>query len=82
MKLSTALCFLVFAGCATASQHAVTAQESSLQGENGSEQMADPVRLETPAGTFLVNPEHADDFQRLLAGEPSTKPFYAADVIE
>ncbi|WP_224373003.1 hypothetical protein [Hyalangium versicolor] len=81
MKLPVALGFLVFAGCATSSsQHALVVEQTSSQA--GESLPADPVRLETPAGTFLVNPAHAEDFHKLLAGEPTSKPFYAADITE
>lgn len=31
------------------------------------------MRLETRAGTFLVQPENAEDFGRALVGEPTDK---------
>ena len=33
------------------------------------------MRLETPAGTFLVHPNNAEDFGKLLAGEPTDKQY-------
>lgn len=78
MKLHAALGFLIFAGCATSSPHTLKAEQQASPA--GTEQLADPVRVETPAGTFLVNPSHAEDFRKLLAGEPTSKDFYAADV--
>jgi hypothetical protein len=82
MKLYAALCFLVFAGCATSSSpRALSAAEASLEGGGGpggrTQEGAEPVRLETPAGAFLVSPEHAEDFKNALAGEPTPMPFYA-----
>ena len=86
MKSLAALCFLVFAGCATpqATQVVSTSKAASEGGgapEGQVEQLASPVRLETPAGTFLVSPGHAEDFARALAGEATPTRFYAgADI--
>jgi hypothetical protein len=81
MKLHTLLCFLAFAGCATPSSRAPSAAEASREGGGGpggrSEEGAEPVRLETPAGAFLVSPAHVEDFQKLLSGEPTSKSFHA-----
>lgn len=79
MKPYSALCFLFFAGCATlpsnmrddGSGGTVAAQPHEL---------AEPVRLETRSGTFLVHPNNAPDFQRLLAGEP-TQQRYTAGIL-
>ncbi|HYH96376.1 hypothetical protein [Hyalangium sp.] len=81
MKLHAALCFLVFAGCATTSSpRAMSALEES-EGGGGpggrTLEATEPVRLETPAGTFLVSPGHEEDFKKALAGEPTRIPFYA-----
>ncbi len=82
MKSLAALCFLVFAGCAT-SQTAQVVSTSEAASERGgepvghAEQLASPVRLDTPAGTFLVSPGHAEDFARALAGEATPTRFYA-----
>ncbi|PTL77657.1 hypothetical protein [Vitiosangium sp. GDMCC 1.1324] len=42
----------------------------ALAGGSGS-----PVRMETPAGTFLVHPNNAEDFAKLLSGEPTDKQY-------
>lgn len=79
MKPYTALCFLLFAGCATV--------PSEMRDDGGggtvateTQEVAEPVRLETRAGTFLVHPDNAEDFQRLLAGEP-TRQRYTAGIL-
>lgn len=81
MRLQTLLCLLVFAGCATTSSRALSAVEASEEGGGGpggrSHEGAEPVRLETPAGDFLVSPAHVEDFKKVLAGEPTAKPFHA-----
>jgi hypothetical protein len=82
MKLHAALCFLVFAGCAsTQSTRAMTVLQVPAEDGAGAagrlEQAAPPVRLETPAGTFLVSPGHAEDFAKALAGEATPTRFYA-----
>lgn len=81
MKLHAALCFLAFAGCATSSPQALNAAEATWEGGGGPggrlQEGAEPVRLETPAGDFLVSPGHVEDFKRVLAGEPTRIPFYA-----
>ena len=82
MKLHAALCFLLFAGCATApGLRAPDAAEASVQGGGRpggrARQTTYPVRMETPAGTFLVSPPHAEDFKKVLAGEPTSQPFLA-----
>ena len=43
-------------------------------------ELAEPVRLETRSGTFLVHPNNASDFQKLLAGEP-TRQRYSASIL-
>jgi hypothetical protein len=83
MKLHTALCILTFAGCATApSPRATNVSEAALEdgggGPAGGPQQAEyPVRLETPAGTFLVSPHHAEDFAKALSGQPTQTHFFA-----
>jgi hypothetical protein len=83
MKLHAALCFLLFAGCATVpASRAPDAAEASVEGGGGGpggspQQSTYPVRMETPAGTFLVSPPHAEDFKKILAGEPASQPFLA-----
>ncbi|MDY7228910.1 hypothetical protein [Hyalangium rubrum] len=76
MKLHAALCFLVFAGCATVPSGAALSDGGGGPVGSTLEQAA-PVRLQTPAGTFLVSPQHADDFAKALAGEATPTPFYA-----
>lgn len=82
MKLHAALCLLVFAGCATTpqslgGQDVAHGAEEGGGGPAGSLQEAEPVRLRTPAGTFLVSPQHADDFAKALAGQETPTRFYA-----
>jgi hypothetical protein len=83
MKLHAALGFLVFAGCATAPfSRAMSALEASEDGGGGTagilQETPEPVRVETPAGTFLVSPRHEEDFKKALAGEPTSTHFHAA----
>lgn len=66
MKRHAALCVLILSGCGTVA--------ASL-GEDGGP--PGPVRLETPAGTFLVHPNNAEDFGKLLAGEPTAHQYYS-----
>jgi hypothetical protein len=86
MKLHTALCCLLLAACATpSSQGTGSAAETSLEGGGGpggrASEAREPVRVETPAGSFLVSPAHEEDFKKVLAGEPTPVPFFAgADV--
>jgi hypothetical protein len=82
MKTLAALCFLVLAGCATTqSTQTMSVSEANSEGGGGPagsvEELASPVRLETPAGTFLVSPGHAEDFAKALAGEATPTRFYA-----
>jgi len=82
MKLHPALCFLVFVGCATTqSTQAMSVSEAASEGRSGPagsvEELASPVRLETPAGSFLVSPGHAEDFAKALAGEATPTHFFA-----
>lgn len=67
MKLPAALCLLTLAGCATAPT------KGDARAAAGTPEQAEPMRLETRAGTFLVQPENAEDFGRALAGEPTDK---------
>jgi len=82
MKSLAALCFLVFVGCATTqSTQAMSVSEATSEGGGGpggsAEELATPERIETPAGTFLVSPGHAEDFAKALAGESTPTHFYA-----
>jgi hypothetical protein len=88
MKLHAALCLLVLAGCATVPSPLSSDVERVLMPGSGapagdSHVVPEPVRLETPAGSFLVHPNNADDFAKLLAGEPTEKQYFAltADVV-
>ena len=75
MKLHAALCLMVLASCAT-----VPAPRSlSEAGSGGSlgREASEPVRLETPSGAFLVHPNNAEDFARLLAGEPTQQQYFS-----
>ena len=42
-------------------------------------EMTEPVRIETTAATFIVRDAVAEDFQKLLAGEPTQHEYYAGD---
>jgi hypothetical protein len=82
MKSLAALCFLVLAGCATTqSTQAMNVSEATSEGGGrpgaSAEELAMPARIETPAGTFLVSPGHAEDFAKALAGEATPMRFYA-----
>ncbi|HYO74812.1 MAG TPA: hypothetical protein VEU33_52950 [Archangium sp.] len=78
MKLHAALCLLTLAGCATlpSPRSALAEPVAGSGGPTGDVQaVAEPVRMETPAGTFLVHPNNAGDFGKLLAGEPTDKQY-------
>jgi hypothetical protein len=75
MKLYATLCFLVLAGCATVPAAHSLAGGGGPAGATG--EGLDAVRLETPAGTFLVHPNNAEDFARLLAGEPTQQQYFS-----
>ncbi|ADO70595.1 hypothetical protein [Stigmatella aurantiaca] len=79
MKRLTALCCLIFVGCATAPmpRTLLRLSEDSNARTDSPVDVAEPVRVETRAGTFLVSPGHAEDFLKLLAGEPTPIHFYA-----
>lgn len=82
MKLHAALCFLALTACATTpSPRATDTVEASLEGGGGPggsvPEQHEPLRMETPAGTFLVSPPHVEDFKKVLAGEPSSVPLFA-----
>ncbi|NVJ27588.1 hypothetical protein HUW62_40880 [Myxococcus sp. AM011] len=70
---------LLSAGCASV-------RTARLDGGGGGTVAADPhpdaepVRLETRAGTFLVHPNNAEDFSRALAGEP-TQQHYTSELL-
>lgn len=78
MKLHAALCLLALTGCATVVSTRPT-QAGPFAGSGGpagdERGVQEPVRLETPAGTFLVHPNNAEDFGKLLAGEPTDKQY-------
>jgi hypothetical protein len=80
MKLHAALILLALAGCATVSSPR-SREAEPVAGSGGPagdvRGAAEPVRLETPAGTFLVHPNNAEDFARLLAGQPTDKQYYS-----
>ncbi len=76
MKLTAALCLLAVAGCATAP---AVRTNGEARAASSAPELTEPVRLETRAGTFLVQPEVAEDFGRALAGEPTVK-HYSADI--
>ncbi|MBZ4418206.1 hypothetical protein [Myxococcus sp. RHSTA-1-4] len=79
MRLHVALGFLFFSGCATVStQGREDGSGGTVAGEP--HELAEPVRLETRSGTFLVHPNNAGDFQKLLAGEP-TRQRYSASIL-
>ncbi len=84
MKLHAALCLLALSGCATvASSPSTRAEPFAGSGGPAGDTSGgrEPVRMETPAGTFLVHPNNAEDFSRLLAGEPTDKQYISiADV--
>ncbi|MDC0714449.1 hypothetical protein POL68_38695 [Stigmatella sp. ncwal1] len=78
MKRLTALCCLMFVGCATApAPRTLRLSDNSSVRTDSPVDVAEPVRVETRAGTFLVSPGHAEDFLKLLAGEPTATHFYA-----
>jgi hypothetical protein len=78
MKILPALGFLALVGCATAPVPKTSrlAEKAGAHG-SGHEVQLEPVRVETRAGTFLVNPGHAEDFAKALAGESTPTRFYA-----
>lgn len=79
MRLHIALGFLFVCGCATVPASRL---EDGSGGTVGAEphEVAEPVRLETRSGTFLVHPNNASDFEKLLAGEP-TRQRYTAGIL-
>ncbi|HYO59029.1 hypothetical protein [Archangium sp.] len=78
MKLHAVLCLLALAGCATVPSLRSSDVEP-VAGSGGpagdARGVPEPVRMETPGGTFLVHPNNAGDFARLLAGEPTDKQY-------
>jgi hypothetical protein len=80
MKLHAALCLLLLASCATVPSPR-SSDFSLVPGSGGpagdSHTVPEPVRLETPAGSFLVHPNNAEDFAKMLAGEPTDKQYFA-----
>lgn len=79
MKPYIVLCSLFFAGCATVPSE-MRDDGSGGTVASGTQEVAEPVRLETRAGTFLVRPSNAADFEKLLAGEP-TQQRYTAGIL-
>jgi hypothetical protein len=77
MKLHAVLCLLALAGCATLPSPSTRAEPVPGSGGPAGDVQAvpEPVRMETPAGTFLVHPNNAGDFGKLLAGEPTDKQY-------
>lgn len=78
MKLHAALILLTLAGCATVPSRSREAEPVTGSGGPAGDVRrgaAEPVRLETSAGTFLVHPNNAEDFAKLLAGEPTEKQY-------
>ncbi len=68
--------FLLFAACATVPANRLDAGSGgTVAGEPHA--LAAPVRLETRSGTFLVHPNNAEDFEKLLAGEPTLQRYSA-----
>ncbi len=81
MRLHVALGLLCFSGCATVPASRLDMDEGSGGPvAAGPHDMAEPVRLETRSGTFLVHPNNAGDFEKLLAGEP-TQQRYSAGIL-
>jgi hypothetical protein len=79
MRLHVALGFLCFSGCATIpASHLDDGSGGTVAARP--RDMAEPVRLETRSGTFLVHPNNADDFEKLLAGQP-TRQRYSAGIL-
>jgi hypothetical protein len=79
MRLHVALGLLFLSGCATVQ---TAGRDDGSGGTVAAEprELAEPVRLETRSGTFLVHPNNAEDFQKLLAGEP-TQQRYSAGIL-
>ncbi|MCE9666204.1 hypothetical protein LY474_00105 [Myxococcus stipitatus] len=74
MKLALVLGVVGLAGCATVPVMGLD------DGSGGSVALephpdAEPVRLQTRVGSFLVHPNNADDFARALAGEPTEQRY-------
>jgi hypothetical protein len=78
VKLQLLCGVLWLCGCATVSSPRPEVRESLAAGVGGSgEVQPDPVRLESTAGTFLVHPNNAQDFVKLLAGEPTQHQYFS-----
>jgi hypothetical protein len=81
MRRHAALCLLILSGCATVTasgSHPVESLSGRSECQSGGEGgQPGPVRLETPAGTFLVHPNNAEDFGKLLAGEPTEHQYFS-----
>ncbi|OJH40795.1 hypothetical protein [Cystobacter ferrugineus] len=80
MKRHAALCLLILSGCATVTasrSHPVASLSGRSECQSAERGQPGPVRLETPAGTFLVHPNNAEDFGKLLAGEPTEHQYFS-----
>ncbi len=83
MKLHALCCVLILSACASVTSSAggpgASPRASARVGDVGTSEavLSEPVRLESPAGTFLVHPNNAQDFKRLLAGEPTQQQYYS-----
>ena len=73
MKFHAVLCVLALVGCATLPSPLPNEGSGGPAGDVDS--VPEPVRLETPAGSFLVHPNSAEDFSKLLAGEPTANQY-------
>ena len=71
--------FLLFTACATVPAHSLDVGSGGTVAEEP-QTLATPVRLETRSGSFLVHPKNAEDFEKLLAGEP-TRQRYTAGIL-
>ena len=80
MRLQAVLCVAMLTGCASAPavRSGVTADLAARGGSGDpSQAMAEPVRVESTVGAFLVQPKNAEDFTRLLAGESTQHQYYS-----
>lgn len=80
MKRHAALCLLILSACATvtaSNSDPVASPSGRSECQRGEGGQPGPVRLETPAGTFLVHPNNAEDFGKLLAGEPTEHQYFS-----
>lgn len=76
--VQTVSCVLWLSGCATVSSpHPGPGESRVASAWNAEQVLAEPVRLESTAGTFLVHPNNAQDFMKLLAGEPTQQQYFS-----